>query len=286
MSITLNNPTADAYVPDGTPFAEALARTTHMGIGAHQDDLEFMAFHGILACYGAADRWFAGVTCTNGAGSPRAGVYASYTDERMQAVRRREQRLAADVGQYGSMVQLDYPSAAVKDPRDPRLVADLAALLRAARPQVVYTHNLADKHETHVAVAVAAIRALRSLPPGDRPRKVYGCEVWRDLDWMPDAERVLFDVSGRDSLAMALAGVFDSQIAGGKRYDLASQGRRRSNATFAESHGVDVAEQVNFAMDLAPVVQDDTLDLTEYVVHFVRAFEADVRQKISSRLPG
>jgi LmbE family N-acetylglucosaminyl deacetylase len=55
-------------------FSEALARITHLGIGAHQDDLEFMAFHGILACFRMRDdRWFGGVTCTNGAGSSRTG---------------------------------------------------------------------------------------------------------------------------------------------------------------------------------------------------------------------
>ena len=38
-------------------------------------------------------------------------------------------------------------------------------------------------------------------------------------------------MTGRDELAARLAAVFDSQIAGGKRYDLAEQGRRRANAT-------------------------------------------------------
>jgi len=37
--MTLTNTTADIFVPDGTPVEAALARTTHLGIGAHQDDL-------------------------------------------------------------------------------------------------------------------------------------------------------------------------------------------------------------------------------------------------------
>ena len=49
------------------------------------------------------------------------------------------------------------------------------------------------------------------------------------------------DVSGRDNLAAAMNGVFDSQIAGGKRYDLATIGRRAANATFFESHATDQA---------------------------------------------
>ena len=43
--------TAETFVPDGVPSASALGRITHLGIGAHPDDLEFMAFHGIATCF-------------------------------------------------------------------------------------------------------------------------------------------------------------------------------------------------------------------------------------------
>ena len=76
----------------GNRPAEALARVTHLGIGAHQDDLEFMAFHGIKTCYHSDAEWFGGVTCTNGSGSSRTGAYGRFSDEEMMAVRREEQR--------------------------------------------------------------------------------------------------------------------------------------------------------------------------------------------------
>ena len=94
----LHNPTAEIYIPDGRPQAAALKRITHLGIGAHQDDLEFMAFHGIWACHASRTKWFGGVTCTNGAGSARAGRFKQFTDEQMMAVRRREQNRAAKLG--------------------------------------------------------------------------------------------------------------------------------------------------------------------------------------------
>jgi LmbE family N-acetylglucosaminyl deacetylase len=97
-----------------------LQRITHLGIGAHQDDLEFMAFHGVVACYHSDAQWFGGVTCTNGGGSARTGPYANCTDTQMMAIRRREQNAAAAVGRYGVMIQLDYPSSAVKSAAIPR----------------------------------------------------------------------------------------------------------------------------------------------------------------------
>ena len=78
--------TAEVFVPDGLPAAEALARTTHMAVGAHQDDLEIMAFAGILECFQREDKWFTGVVVTNGSGSPRDDLYKDYTDEEMQVV--------------------------------------------------------------------------------------------------------------------------------------------------------------------------------------------------------
>jgi LmbE family N-acetylglucosaminyl deacetylase len=211
------NTITDVFVPDGKSADEALKRTTQMGFGAHQDDIEILAFRGILECLYSKDQWFTGVTCTDGAGSPRAGAYAGYTNEEMQVVRWQEQRTAASIGRYSAIIQLKYPSSAVKDPQNKDVAGDIRDLLLAARPSVVYTHNLADKHDTHIGVATKVIAALRSLPADQRPKKVYGVEIWRSLDWMPDKEKVVLDATGAEHMAAALLGVFDSQIAGGKR---------------------------------------------------------------------
>jgi hypothetical protein len=51
-----SSPAADVFVPDGIPVATALARTTHLCIAAHQDDIEIMAYHGIAECHGSTER--------------------------------------------------------------------------------------------------------------------------------------------------------------------------------------------------------------------------------------
>src|ERR1700739_3152494 len=103
-----HNSTADVFVPDGMALPEALARTTHLAIAAHQDDIEIMAYHGIAQRFGQSDRWFSGVVVTNGAGSPRTGIYGNYTDAEMQKVRVVEQRKAAFVGEYSCQIQLAF----------------------------------------------------------------------------------------------------------------------------------------------------------------------------------
>jgi len=273
--------TAEVFSPDGIPAADALARTTHLAIGAHQDDLEIMAFDGIAACFQQPARWFTGVVVTNGSGSPRAGLYADYTDDQMQVIRRQEQKKAAIIGDYSAQVLLDYPSAAVKDPANVAPIEDLTAVLLAARPDVVYTHNLADKHDTHVAVALRVIAALRALPAHARPQHVYGCETWRDLDWLMDDDKVAFDISAQENLQAALLGVFDSQVGGGKRYDLAAMGRRRANATFFASHNTDVTTGMSYAMELMPLIEDPALDIRTYVQTFITRFAQDVAARMA-----
>jgi LmbE family N-acetylglucosaminyl deacetylase len=270
----------EVYVPDGIAIPEALARTTHLGIGAHQDDLEIMALDGILSAFGRSDRWFTGVVVTDGSGSARDSIYADFSNEQMMAVRRLEQKKAAFVGEYAAAILLDHPSSAVKDPSATDPTRDILEILRATRPEIVYLHNLADKHPTHIGVAMHCIRALRSLPRQDRPSKVYGCEVWRDLDWMLDEDKVVFATGAHPNISAALIEVFDSQIIGGKRYDLAGVGRRRANATYFQSHSVDAAEQISFAMDLTPLVQDDSLSVTAYVMSYVDRFAASVRENL------
>ena len=235
-----HNPTADVFVPDSSLSPdEALRRVTHLCVAAHQDDIEIMAQSGISDCLGMPGKAFGGVVVTNGAGSPRSGPYAAYTDEQMLAVRRNEQQEAARIGHYSIQLQLAYPSADVKRPGHPGVAGDLRAIFSGCRPEVVYLHNPADKHDTHVAVLLRCLEAIRALPSASRPGKVVGCEVWRNLDWLPDADKVALDSGRHPELSRKLLAAFDSQIAGGKRYDLATVGRRAANATFHSSHATD-----------------------------------------------
>lgn len=274
------NSGADIFVPDGVSLEKALERTTHLSVATHQDDTEIFAYHGIAECFGRQDRWFTSVIVTNGAGSPRSGIYGNFTDEEMREIRKMEQRKAAIVGEYSVQIQLSYPSSAVKNAPAKDVVEDIVAILKAAKPKTVYLHNPADKHDTHVAVLLRSIEALRSLADGILPEKVYGCEVWRDLDWVNDDEKVALPVSEYKNLSAAVLGVFDSQISGGKRYDLAAAGRRLANATFYASHATDTCDALSYALDLMPLLKNRSLEVAEFIGGRIDMFKNDVVAKI------
>ncbi len=259
---------------------EALKKTTHLAIAAHQDDVEIMAQHGILECFGQKDRHFSAVVITDGAGSPRNGLYEAYSDEEMKKVRMDEQKKAAEIGGYAALFLLKYPSSFVKDPGERRVIDDLKEVLREVRPEVVYIHNPADKHETHVAASLRTLTALKELSKEYVPGKVLGCEVWRSLDWVNDDEKIVLDISPRPALKAALLGVFDSQIEGGKRYDLAALGRFRANATFYESHDTDSMTAASYAIDLTPLVKEGG-DVFEHIRDYVNRFSANIEKTIT-----
>ncbi len=270
-----SQPQADIYVPSGEDASSALARVTHLCIAAHQDDIEILAYDAICDCLDDPRRKaFAG-------GSPRTGAYAEFTDEQMKDIRRQEQRDAARLGSYAIQLQLAHPSADVKRPPAPALAADLAAIFARCTPEVVYLHNPADKHDTHVAVFLRTWEALRALPADQRPRRVLGSEVWRDLDWLVDTDKVALDSGRRPELAMALLQVFDSQITGGKRYDLATVGRRLAHATFHTSHTADRLPGITWAMDLTPLINDPSLDVATFTLAYLDRLRADVADRIS-----
>jgi LmbE family N-acetylglucosaminyl deacetylase len=257
--LTLSRPAAEVFIPDGTPWEAAAARVTHLVVAAHADDVELMAWHAVLHAEGLA-----------------AAIVTGGGD---RGTRLLEQKRAASRGNYAAVIWLDHASADVKRAACPALASDLRAVLSSLRAREVYTHNLADKHDTHVAVAMHTVQALRANPSS--VERVLGCEVWRALDWLQAEDKVALDVSAAEDRLMPLIGEFGSQIAGAKRYDLAAAGRKRANATFLDSHAVDRATAMEYAMDLTPLVRDPALDVTRWTLQLVERFARDVEARLA-----
>ena len=267
---------SEIYIPDGSDPTQALARTTHLSIAAHQDDIEIMAVEGILQGFENPDVHFTGCVVTDGHGSPRAGKFADVSDDEMAQIRVEEQKEAARIGKYSAQVFLGYPSTEVKKAGNQALKEDLKTLIRQTQPEVLYTHNLADKHNTHVGVLLRLLEALRELEPEVLPKKLIGCEVWRNLDWMSDEKKVIMDASEQRELQAQLVDVFVSQVQGGKNYTDAILGRRAANATFFASHATDNATGLNFGMDMTLLLKDKDLDPIEFVKTFLEEFQQSV----------
>ncbi|MDJ0877713.1 MAG: PIG-L family deacetylase [Halieaceae bacterium] len=269
----LDCPALDCFVPDGESLAVASQRTTQLGIGAHPDDLEIIGIPGILECHEAEDGWFTGVVACDGAGSPRSGRYAAYSNREMIDTRRQEQRAAASLGQYSLQVQLGFPSA---EAASPALEDCLVEIVQACQPDTVYLHNIADAHATHRKLARSSLAALRRLPAGQLPARVFGVEVWRSLDWLSAPLRVALPVDDPGELQTRLLRCHDSQVSGGKRYDLAIIARQQANATLVESQDLDACSACVLAMDLAPLLREAEPDIDALLDQALEGFRAEL----------
>ena len=250
-------------------------------ICAHQDDNEIMAVDGILKGYRSKKFSFACVVTADGGGSARTGEFKDYTDEMMKEVRIKEQEEASEIGRYHSLYLLNYTSSEIKERDNPVIVEEYMDIIRELKPEVIYTHSILDKHPTHVGVALKVIKAIRALPKEDQPKVLYGCEVWRGLDWIDDGRKVGFNLSQNEKLQRDLLDVFRSQIAGGKAYTEASIGRRYANATYFQSHSVDTYKMISFAIDMSDLVKNPNASVKDFALSFVYDLYHDVENMLS-----
>jgi len=250
-----------------------------MAVAAHFDDVEFMAYSAIVESLNS-DNGFCAVVATDGSGSARSGKFADITDRQMVDIRAKEQIKAAQLGRYSRLDMLMYPSADIKK-HNPQFEKSVADLILELKPTTVYTHNLFDKHPTHIAVSKAVVSAIRQLQFDNRPQSLIGCEVWRGLDFVCDQQKIAMDTSFDEEFAKNLFGTFESQIQGGKRYDKAVIGRWLANATFFESHIVDKKPKIAFAIDMTPLIKFDDMSFAEYVNMHIDMFRQQVLDNLN-----
>jgi len=274
--MNLNNPGSNLFFPSGVDNLNNFSSGyMEISIVAHQDDLEMVGYPGILKCYKKSNKWFGGVVCTNGIPE------SSGSDNDIRRIRDMEQKKAAEIGDYGFVIQLDYYSSEIKDGSNLNIESDIKKIIEITTPEIVYTHNPFDKHNTHIGVSRAVIKGIRSAKKEFRPKKLFGCEVWGGLDWLSVKDRVEFDVGTNIELAKKLIGIFNSQIKNGKNYEEASIGRRAANATFSDPYQNDITNQVILGLDLTPLIFDEDLDIEKYLVGFADRFREDIKRNIS-----
>lgn len=254
------------FIPADMGLDEATdsARGGSMGIGACPGDVEIIAIRGIGISLGFLKRRFTGVTVTDGLDAARIEPDKELSDEQMIEERLKEQNIAAALGKYALQHNLLCRSAEIQDPHTAQsrmLVKEIAGIVSKVKPQVIYTHNPFDEHSTRVMVMRAVIEALRSLPYAEQPQELYGCEVWGDLDWLPQGRKKILDVTGFTEIQHSLIGCHDSRRA--EKYGDATLWREFSNAAWARPRDPKVEAAV-LAVDLMPLLDNPELDICDF----------------------
>lgn len=150
--------------------------------GAHQDDVEILGQRWAFDAYSSGARDFFGVVVANGAGKkPRSPRLTDLSTAAMCRLRNNEQKVAADIGEYGGCFMLSHASDSIRHRRNQDVVDEFREILMATTPEIVVTHNPIDLHTTHIGVYHHVTWAVQSLPQKKRPKFFYGGEVWGDM---------------------------------------------------------------------------------------------------------
>ncbi len=267
------------FSPFNLELSKALASAKIIGIGAHSDDLDFMCLSAIEAGRKAGASNFLGVVVSDGSGSTRGEAFKDLSPAAFAEVRKREQREAATWASYSGVIQLNHSSALIRQAKAEKLESDFLEIFGNGKIETVFTHSPFDRHPTHRALCVHLLRALQKLPKSRRPKKVIGCEVWRSLDWIPASKKIIFPVSSSESQMKTLFDLYQSQIVGAKNYTQAVIGRKRSNATFSESHLADNSAFAEYGIDLTAVATGK-ITLQKYAQQMLDLFQQEILKEL------
>ncbi len=259
---------------------ESKPNTTNLlSIAAHPDDTEIMAMDGILKAYGSKKYSFYACVVGIGANCQKVGKYADWSDKEMIEARDQEQLRASQIGEYEKLYQL---KRADKDFEEgSAIIKDLQKVLLEVAPDTVYTHNIFDKNPIHQRLAQLVIDAIMGLDEDKRPRLIYGCEINRALNWLPDKYKVTFDLSENKELQNRLIGVYDTRAEQSKNYCKAVMGRKMANATFItnEEDTPEDEKLIWYGINMTPIVQKN-IPVKEYCTKILNDFNKEVLEGI------
>ncbi len=255
--------------------------TNLLAISAHPDDTEIMAMDGILKAYGSKKYAFYACVVANGTNCVKMGKYTDWTDKEMIEARAQEQLRASQIGEYADLYQLKRTEADIENGEI--VLKDIQKILAEVQPDVVYTHNVFDKNPIHQRLAQIVIDAIMLMEEDARPRLVYGCELHRALNWLPDRYKVTFDLSDNKELQNRLIGVYDTRAEQSRNYVKAVLGRKMANATFITGDATSDDEErlIWYGINLTPVVQKN-IPLKEFCTKVLSDFNKEALESIKA----
>ncbi len=257
------------------------ANTTNLlAISAHQDDIEIMAMDGILRAYGSKKYAFYAAVVGDGANCLKAGKYSEVSDKEMIEARNQEQLRASQIGEYSKLYFLKHAHSEIEQEENESIIKELQKLILEVKPEIVYTHNIFDKNPHHVKITQLVIDAINGLNIDDRPRLLYGCEIFRSLDWLPDKYKITFDLSDNKELQQRLVNVYDTRVEQSRNYTKAVMGRKLANAAFVSSNcATDEDKMYWYGINLTPVIQKN-ISLNEYCIKILNDFNRELLTNI------
>ncbi len=177
-----------------------------MVVAAHPDDAEFGAA-GTVARWTAEGKRVVYVICTDGdKGTSDRGL----TPEKLAAIRKKEQRAAADLLGVGDVVFLGYPDQGLED--TPELRKQIVRLIRSYRPRTLVTSDPYRRYLWHRDHRIIGQVAMDAVFPYARDHMAYPDLLAEGLE-PHKVEEILFWAAEDINYRSDITATFDRKIA-------------------------------------------------------------------------
>ncbi len=177
-----------------------------MILAAHPDDAEFGAA-GTVARWVNEGREVVYVICTNG---DKGSGDRSLTPEKISAMRKKEQRAAADTLGVREVVFLDYPDQGLED--TPEFRKQIVRLIRTFRPKTLVTSDPYRRYLWHRDHRIAGQVAMDAVFPYARDHLAYPDLLEEGLE-PHKVEEILFWAADDINFRSDISAAYDRKIA-------------------------------------------------------------------------
>lgn len=171
-------------------------------------DVERVGAGGIIETLYNPNKSFVGAVIRTPHDISNCGLYNLYNEEDMVDIRLAEQKKAANIGSYNSLYVLNYTDLSNKG----AIIDDLIALIKAYRPEKIYTYSPYEKDREKVQTVLMLIEALSRIDEEYRPQLVVGAAISRELSFLPTEQVLNLGIDSKIDLAYSLLDIYDSVI--------------------------------------------------------------------------
>jgi LmbE family N-acetylglucosaminyl deacetylase len=176
-----------------------------MILAAHPDDAEFGA-SGTVARWTNEGREVVYVICTNG---DKGASDRTLTPDQISAMRKKEQRAAADTLGVREVVFLDYPDQGLED--TPEFRKQIVGLIRTYRPQTLVTSDPYRRYLWHRDHRIAGQVAMDAVFPYARDHLAYPDLLEKGLE-PHKVEEILFWAAEDINFRSDISATYDRKI--------------------------------------------------------------------------
>ena len=193
-------------------------------------DVERLGADGIVDSLYNPNKSFVGVVTMAPTNIQNNGLYSLYNPEDMISIRLAEQQKAANIGSYNSTYILNHKD----EDDDESIIDDYVNLIKAYKPEVIYTYSPFEKNKEKIRILKLVITAISRIIDNYHPKLVLGVSLDSDDNFLATNKFVKLGTSKKYDFVKNMLSVYDTAIENNEKLDVYSSAIDLTNVDSTE----------------------------------------------------